>query len=140
MAKTNSFYSPIRGKGNSNKERRRPPNKFCRYCGRKKVYSEKYCSKWVYPCKQTCFDCVMVRDGLLNYVNEEKLRKKENALRFPLTIHDNDNDIFVGQYNSKRKTQLAINRYQLTRRRNTKIAVIHYADRFEFTDRFTNTS
>src|SRR4051794_15865290 len=107
MAKINSLNSPVRGRGNStNRERRRPPNKFCIYCGRKNVYPEIYCGQWGYPSKQTCFDCVLVRDGEMSYTNEEKSRDKddeeqENALKFPLTILDTANNIFVGQYNSK---------------------------------------
>ncbi len=143
MVKTNSLNSPVREKGNSNRERRRPPNKFCRYCGRKKVYPEIYCGEWGYPSKQTCFDCVMLRDGEISYANEGKSRdqdeEEENALQFPLTILDTANDIFVGQYNSKRKTQQAINRYQINKKLK-KISVIHPADcRSDFTDRFRNT-
>jgi hypothetical protein len=145
MAKTNSLNSSVRGRGNNNRERR-PPNKFCRYCGRKKVYPEKYCDEWGYPSKKTCFDCVMLRDGETSYGNEEKAREKdeENALKFPLTILDTTNDIFVGQYNSKRKTQQAIDRYQIKRRTKKlmkKISVIHHAanSRYDFTDRFRNT-
>ena len=147
MAKTNSLSSHVRGKDNNNRERR-PPNRFCRYCGRKKVYPEKYCRQWGYPGKQTCFDCVLVRDGEISYTNEGKSRdkvdeEKENALKFPLAILDIANDIFVGQYNSKRKTQQAINRYQIKRRTKKlkKISVIHSAAdrRSDFTDRFRNT-
>jgi hypothetical protein len=153
MAKTNSLNSDIRGKANSgNRERRRPPNKFCRHCGRKKVYPEKYCGEWGYPGKQTCFDCIMLRDGEIGYTNEEKSRDKdnkeqeerENALKFPLTILDTTNDIFVGQYNSRRKTQQAINRYQIRRRTKAlekKISVLHHATDYssDFTDLFRNT-
>lgn len=147
MAKTNSLNSSFREKDNNNREKRRPPNKFCRYCCRKKVYPEKYCGEWGYPSKQTCFDCVMLYDGEINYTNEGKSRdedeKEENALKFPLTILDTANEIFVGQYNSKRKTQQAIDRYQIKRRTNRlmKISVIHsVADcRSVFIDRFRNT-
>jgi hypothetical protein len=145
MVKTNSLNSTVREKDNNNRERRRrPPNRFCRYCGRKKVYPEKYCGEWGYPSKQTCFDCVMLHDGQISYTNEGKSRDKEEedekALKFPLTILDTANDIFVGQYNSKRKTQQAINRYQI-KRRTKKISVIHHAADCisDFTDRFRNT-
>jgi hypothetical protein len=148
MVETNSLNSPVRGTSNNNRERRRPPNKFCRYCGRKKVYPEIYCGEWGYPSKKTCFDCVMLHDGQISYTNEGKSRdrdeeEEENALKFPLTILDTANNIFVGQYNSKRKTQQAINRYQIKGKdkKLNKISVIHHAADCisDFTDRFRNT-
>jgi RecA-family ATPase len=87
----------------------------------------------------------MLHDGEINYTkgksrDKDDEEEQENALKFPLIILDTANDIFVGQYNSKRKTQHAINRYQL-KRRTKKISVIHHAAdcRSDFTDRFRNT-
>jgi hypothetical protein len=90
----------------------------------------------------------MLHDGnsVSSYTDEEKSRDiddEENALRFPLTILDTNNDIFVGQYNSKRKTQQAINRYQIMRenRKLKKLSVIHHAADClsDFTYRLRNT-
>jgi hypothetical protein len=86
----------------------------------------------------------MLHDGQIGYTNEGKSRdeddEEENALKFPLTILDTANNIFVGQYNSKRKTQQAIDRYQI-KGKNRKMSIIHLgADcRSDFTDRFRNT-